>query len=69
MKLKGSIKTGVTCHSMLKVSQQSHDEATQVHVMYQSTHVGHKCEVGRLPKKVGIGLLVCYMKAFLLLMY
>ena len=49
MKLKGSIKTGVTCPSMIKVIQQSHDEATQVQVIYQSTHVGHKCEVGRLP--------------------
>ena len=49
MKIKGTIKSGVTCPSMLKVTKQFHNEATQIFVSYQSTHVGHQCDKNKLP--------------------
>ncbi|XP_042896338.2 uncharacterized protein [Parasteatoda tepidariorum] len=48
-KYTGSIKTSITCPAMITATKETVHEATQITVQYQSTHAGHKCEVGKLP--------------------
>ncbi|KFM69083.1 hypothetical protein X975_14697, partial [Stegodyphus mimosarum] len=49
LKAKGSIKSGCTCPAIINVSAQTVNEATEIKVVYQSKHVGHELEVGKLP--------------------
>ena len=49
LKELGSVKIGSTCPAYMSVSIQKIDEATEIKVNYQSIHVGHEKDVGRLP--------------------
>ena len=49
IKNKRTIKAGVTCPSMMKVTKLFYNEAIQILVSYQSTHVGHQCDKNKFP--------------------
>ncbi|GBO36450.1 hypothetical protein AVEN_162887-1 [Araneus ventricosus] len=49
LKASGSIKCGSTCPAIMKVTTETVDEITEIHVQYQSVHIGHELEVGKLP--------------------
>ncbi|XP_035231323.1 uncharacterized protein LOC118203176 [Stegodyphus dumicola] len=49
MKCGGSIKIGKTCPAEIKVSEKEIGDIFEIKVSYQSVHVGHRHEVGKLP--------------------
>lgn len=44
----GSIKSGCSCPAVIKVYTQTVDDVSEMKVSYQSVHVGHNLEVGKL---------------------
>ncbi|XP_042911250.1 uncharacterized protein [Parasteatoda tepidariorum] len=49
VKSLGSNKIGVTCPAHMTVKKQKTDTGTIITVFYQASHIGHSCEVGRVP--------------------
>ncbi|GFU23451.1 uncharacterized protein NPIL_288011 [Nephila pilipes] len=47
-KALGSVKCGFACPAMMTVSRRSIDGVTEITVQYQSVHVGHDMEPGKL---------------------
>ncbi|GFX73387.1 c2H2-type domain-containing protein [Trichonephila clavipes] len=48
MKASGSVRCGCTCPAVINVSTHTVEEAKEITVQYQSVHVGHDMEVGKL---------------------
>ncbi|GFT78244.1 uncharacterized protein TNCV_4336051 [Trichonephila clavipes] len=48
MKAFGSVRCGCTCPAVINVFTHTAEEAEEITVQYQSVHVGHDMEVGKL---------------------
>ncbi|KAF8769946.1 hypothetical protein HNY73_017532 [Argiope bruennichi] len=48
LKASGSNKSGYTCPAVIEVCTETIDGISEIKVLYQSVHVGHEMEVGRL---------------------
>ncbi|GFY76250.1 uncharacterized protein TNIN_420871 [Trichonephila inaurata madagascariensis] len=48
MKASGSVRCGCTCPAVINVSTHTVEEVKEITVHYQSVHVGHELEVGKL---------------------
>ncbi|GFW16146.1 uncharacterized protein TNCV_3078101 [Trichonephila clavipes] len=63
MKAFGSVRCGCTCPPVINVSTHTVEEAKEITVQYQSVHVGHDMEVGKLnlskAEKSSLGLSLC----------
>ncbi|GBN83501.1 hypothetical protein AVEN_239909-1 [Araneus ventricosus] len=48
LKASGSVKSGCTCPAIMNVTKQTVDDIVEISVRYQSVHVGHELETGKL---------------------
>ncbi|GBM55328.1 hypothetical protein AVEN_76031-1, partial [Araneus ventricosus] len=48
MKASGSIKSGSTCPAVMNVTAVTVDGIMEINVRYQSVHIGHELEIGKL---------------------
>ncbi|GBN01534.1 hypothetical protein AVEN_168589-1 [Araneus ventricosus] len=48
LKASGSVKSGCICPAIMNVTKQTVDDIVEISVRYQSVHVGHELETGKL---------------------